>query len=160
MKRRLLKNIEEPTTEELKLKYNNLSRKYDFSLYLLYFGDNNMLSFLSGIIANIPISLLIGLINFTVTQTQIGIILVVIMFSLLIVTSFLTIFAIKLTLFVIEIRDKCNNIEYKEERSNKKLLMCFERLSITHRIIMKFFILSIISIIGFISIFILTNIIN
>jgi len=159
MKRKLLENIDEPTTEELKLKYNNLNRKYDFCLYFMYLGDN-MLSFLSGTIANIPISLLMGLITFTVTQTQIGIILVVIMISLLLITSFLTMFAIKLTLFVIEIRDKSNCVEYKEERSNKKLVMCFEKISVTYRIITKFFVLSFIAVVGFISIFILTNILN
>ena len=157
IKRKLLRNIDEPTIQELKVKYNSLHRKYDFSLYLLYFGNCNMLSFLSGTIANIPVSILVGLATFTVKRTSLGIAFVAIMFSLLVITFLLAILAIKLTLSVIEIRDKSNNIVYKEGRNNKKLEMCFDKLNDTYRCTMIFSILAFVSVVGFVSMFIFAN---
>ena len=161
--RNLYKKIDVPTTNELKEIYYDIQRKYDFSLYLLYFGNSNMMSFLSGIIATIPISLLIGLVTVKITTTTTGTMFAIIMFVQLIITSFLTSLSLSLTLSIIEIGEKCNNfndkdIQWKESRINKKFELCYEKLKITYHRTIWVFILAFVSIIGFFSMFVLINI--
>ena len=156
--RKLLSKIAVPTTEILKDEFGKLPKKYDLPLYLLFFGDSNMMSFMSGVIANIPVNILIGLLTFTVDRTPVGISVVILMLFLLVMASGVTAQAIALTLTVIEIKDKSSYGEYKESRNNKKMELCFEKISKTYRRLVLLIVLSCISIFGFIAMFVLSNI--
>lgn len=149
--------LEKPQKPELLCKFENCSSFELLIMYMITKINSNLFSFISGVIASIPASLLIGLITFKVQRSTSGkIYFLVYLLSFIFSTSLciiLFLFAVK----HIEINDKAKIETVKVIYINKTVELCLENMISLKRKIVSFIIFCFLTISSFGVLFLINN---
>lgn len=118
-----------PTKKELVDQFNNCSRFECLIIYLVTKLNENMFSFISGLIANIPVSILLSLTTIKIETSCYGISFAISLVMSFIFAIILLIASFKFTLKHIEINKAADREQNKEIYNNKLYELCFETLN-------------------------------
>lgn len=125
-----LKNkLDGPTREDLVTQFNSCSRFGYFIIYLVTRLNENTFSFISGLIANIPISILLSLTTIKFETSCYGIGFAISLVVSVIFAVILLIASFKFALKHIEINKIADREQNKEIYNNKLYELCFEKLN-------------------------------
>ena len=109
-----VKLIIEPTRDDLVEKIKSFSKIKIRIINSITSVNNNLFSFLCGIITNIPISVLFSILTMKVSFVGLEIIKFVLFVAFLVSSSMLALYAIRFTVKHIEINSDCDRISNKE----------------------------------------------
>ena len=144
-KQKKIKNkLNEPTKEELVIKFNNCSCFSYLIIYLIEKVNENTFSFISGIIANIPISILLSLTAIKFENSYYGIGYIISLAISIVFSIILLIASCKFAIRHIEINKIADRGLNEEIYNNLLCELCFKNLNYLKRqlrICIVFFIL-------------------
>lgn len=152
-----IKLIMEPTRDDLVEKIKSFSKLKISIINSITSINNNLFSFLCGIITNIPISVLFSILTMKVSFAGLEIVKFIVYVLFLVSSSMLAVYSIKFTVKHIEINSDCDRISNKEIYRNclieKVILNMSDLLSNIYHI----FVWGGISLLLIISLFVINN---
>lgn len=156
-RKKQIKLILEPTRIELLEKVNLYTNFEKTIINLIITSNENLFSFICGIITNIPLTVLFNLITFKVDLTRIGISIFLTYIAFLIISSLLTFYMIKFTVKHIEIKQETDRITNKEIYVNKLFENVISMMKKLKKYLLFIIIFATLSISMMIMLFILNN---
>ena len=152
-----IKIIIQPTREDLAERVNSVPHSKIRIINSITSVNNNLFSFLCGIITNIPISVLFNILTIKLSFSWIGFIVLSLYVLFLFASSMLAVCAIKFTVKHIEINYFCNRISNKEIYINCLIEKILDNMAELSSIVCHTFICAGASLILIISLFIVNN---
>ncbi len=127
--KKLKHKLNAPTKEDLVVKFNNCSRFGYLIIYLITKLNENTFSFISGLIANIPISILLSLTTIKIENSCYGIGFTISLIVSVVFAVILLIASCKFALRHIEINKIADREQNEEIYNNKLFELCFKNLT-------------------------------
>jgi len=156
-KMKINEKLEKPQKPELLCKFENCSSFELTIMYMIAKINSNLFSFISGIIASIPASLLIGLITFKVERTASGKIYFFVYLLSFVFSVIVCIISFLFAILHIEINKKANSETEKVLYLNKVVELCLENMLSLKRKIIVFIVFCFLTISSFWLLFLINN---
>lgn len=154
---KIKEKLEKPQKPELLCKFENCSSFELLIMYMIININSNLLSFISGVIASIPASLLIGLITFEVERSIAGEVYFLVYLLSFIFSTALCIISFLFAVKHIEISDKAKVETVKVIYINKTVELCLENMGSLKGKIISFIIFCFLTISSFVVLFLINN---
>lgn len=154
---KLILLLSPPTTYDLKQKLQQSSHLELRIAFLISQVNQNLYSFICGIVTNLPISVLFNLISIDINENPYKWLYFAIYILLLIDTVAMTVAIIKFTLLHIKITEKAHRENVSEARNNSMYHLIFESMKALRKIYWIFMLSFCLFVIFVVALFIINN---
>lgn len=150
--------LPKPTKSELREKLDKCKPFECFVIYLIVVTNENTFSFISGLIANIPLSFLFFLISFKIKKTFWDILYLMLIFFASFISVVFTIITFQFSLKHIHIKNIALSESNREIRTNKEIEQCLHDLKYLTKRVRWFIVLGLVLCVIFVALCIIYNV--